>query len=89
MKAKGIKDLKGWGIYTDNYCKQVGKVWVHISKFNDESGISYWRWFTSVNRWPEDCGLLWRDKNRAGRKLDTKYFLSRDECLQHALLSAR
>ena len=79
-----IKDLTGWGTYTDNYVFKYNGKWIHTIKYNDNCGFSFWKFYTSPNRTNRDEHCLWRGKNSRGRKLETRYFITRDEAVEVA-----
>lgn len=83
---KTIKDLTGWGGYSDvfSYMKSNGK-YLHGIKFTDVCGISYWRYYESRMGGTPNM-LLMRDKNPRGRKLETKYYLTKAELLNDRMV---
>lgn len=84
---KTIKDLTGWGGYSDgfSYLKSNG-YHLHGIKFTDVCGISYWRWYESRSEIPPQSSLLWNDKNAFGRKLETKYYLTKADLINDRMV---
>ncbi|AUR91943.1 hypothetical protein NVP1167O_47 [Vibrio phage 1.167.O._10N.261.51.F2] len=83
------RELEGWGIYSDKRIFQHFGEWVFIVKYTDNSGIYYWRWHVSHKSDERDLCYLWKDRNAKARKLDTRYFLNKSDCIEHAKAIAR
>lgn len=74
----------GYGIYSEETCHKHNGWYVFITKFTSSDDVVVYRWLKSKHRDQKDKYCLWCDKNPRGRKINTKYFLDHDECLEFA-----
>jgi hypothetical protein len=79
-----IKDLTGWGIHSDEHVFKYKDVFIHTTKYTDNCGAFYWRFYTSLRGDRKDSGYLWRDKNPRGRKFESRFFTTKEEAMDKA-----
>lgn len=70
----------GWGIYSEEKVEAINGWFLFTTKFTAEDGTIVYRWFKTKHRDQDYKFCLWQDKNRLGRKLETKYFTDRKLC---------
>ncbi len=74
-----------WVTYGNETTFQNGAWFVHIVQaFSKNPDFSFWRWAVTKNKNESNLYMIWRDKNKNARKLENKYYMSREEALQQA-----
>jgi len=74
-----------YGTYSEKQSKKVGDVFIHTTKFTYQDGLITYRWYISPNMTNSYECCLWKDKNKRGRKPETKFCLTREEAIETAL----